>query len=165
MNNLAVAAHDALARGVERVAILDLDAHHGNGSEACFLNEPRVFTCSIHQSAPFFPGSGGEGRSGSLAEGNLNLAIRPEESWQEAALEAVAALAHFQPQLILVELSADAHLADPASQLQASDEDFAVVLSALAALGMPTVFELGSSLRERAWQGVLVAAVGAFSDR
>lgn len=165
VNNLAVAAADALARGAKRVAILDLDAHHGNGSEACFAGDARVFTCSVHQAAPFFPGTGGSGRNGSVAEGNLNLAVKPEESWQEAALEAVAAVTQFSPDLILVELSADAHIADPASQLEATDEEVELVLAELASRKVPTVFELGSSLRQRAWWGVVGAAVRTYGGK
>jgi len=164
INHLAVAAAWAL-RKVSRVVILDIDAHHGNGSEEIFLCEPRVFTVSAHQAGAFFPGTGSPqviGR-GHGAGRNLNRPVRPQESWGDAVVELIRAVERFSPQLVLVELSADAHRSDPVSDLQASDADFAAVAGALRRLNCPVVWELGASLSERAWVGALRAVVHAAS--
>jgi acetoin utilization deacetylase AcuC-like enzyme len=157
VNGLAISAYSALALGAERVAILDLDAHHGNGTEQILWREGRALTASVQQAQPFFPGTGaGSGHGeGPGAGANLNLPVAPGASWRAAALAAVSWLAAAKPDLVLVELSADAHWADPASDLNASDEDYVAVGAALAALGLPLVVEAGSSLSRRAAVGAL----------
>lgn len=162
VNGLAVAAYSALDAGL-RVGILDLDAHHGNGTEEIFWREPRVLTVSVHQAAPFFPGTGDAEAigAGSGLGANLNLPVEPKESWLAAAAQAVDWLSGVD--LILLELSADAHEADPASDLRASDADFAAVGKLLQ--GVPVVVELGSSLSERAWTGALRGLVGGLNGQ
>lgn len=124
INNLAVAAAGALASGrCERVAILDFDAHHGNGTEQIFAAEERVLTVSIHQH-PFFPGTGDPD---SPAKANLNLPLAAGAGDREAldayrrALERIAA---HDPDLILVEAGVDGHIADHTSDLRISDEAY-----------------------------------------
>jgi acetoin utilization deacetylase AcuC-like enzyme len=167
VNNLAVAAYDAIAHGYGRVAIVDLDAHHGNGTEEIFQAEPRVLTVSVHQAPPFYPGTGDASLAGRGVgdSSNLNLTVEPHGSWKNAALHAIAQVAATAPELVLVEFSTDAHWDDRASDLTASDEDFAAVGGALADLGCPLVCELGSSLSERAWIGGLRGFVRGFALR
>lgn len=167
INNLAVAAVDALERDVHRVAIIDLDAHHGNGTEDIFREEGRVITFSIHQQPPFFPGTGsrtmvgrGPGRGA-----NLNLPVSAEDDWLSFFEDGLRMVARKHPELVLVEFSADAHRADPVSDLQASDEDFFQAVKMIEGLGAPVVYELGASASERAWVGAVRSLVRAASDR
>jgi acetoin utilization deacetylase AcuC-like enzyme len=161
INNLAVAATDALNRGVHSVAIIDLDAHHGNGTEDIFREEPRVFTLSIHQQAPFFPGTGyAEEKGAGRGHGkNLNIPVSSEDNWLGQLELGLMQVQKHKPQLILVEYSTDAHRADPVSDLQLSDEDYKGAIQMIESLGAPVVYELGASLDERAWIGGLRALV------
>jgi len=125
-NNIAVAAAHALsAHGLERVAILDFDVHHGNGSQAIFEREPRLLFLSSHQS-PLYPGTGAASETG---VGNVRNAPLPAMSdgaalraaWREELLPAAAA---FRPQLLLVSAGFDAHRLDPLAQVQAEAADY-----------------------------------------
>lgn len=146
-NHVAVAAQHAIARrGIERVAILDFDVHHGNGTQEIFWERPEVHFCSVHQ-FPFYPGTGaaserggGEGRGRTL---NLPLAAGAGDAELLHAVEQrwVDAVAAFEPQLILVSAGFDAHRADPLAACLVGDEGFAAVgtavLRAARALGAP----------------------------
>lgn len=153
-NHLAVAA--SLVEG--RVAILDVDAHHGNGTEEIFASSDEVLTVSIHQAQPFFPGTG---EGGAEARANLNLPVASGESWRAAAAQAIEKIERHKPDAVLVELSTDAHAADPVSALRAADADFAFVAGALRDMNVPVVYELGASMSERAWIGGLRSVVKA----
>jgi acetoin utilization deacetylase AcuC-like enzyme len=164
VNNLAVCAHWALAHGVGSVGIIDIDAHHGNGSQQIFASEPRVFTLSLHQSGDFFPGTGmveDQGHGGGIGS-NLSLPIDPAQDWLGHFELGVTQLARRQPQLLLVEFSTDAHVADPVSRLAVGDAAFARVAELIFALRVPTVFELGASTSRRAWIGGLRGLVRAW---
>ena len=173
VNNLAVAAAFALRRGVRAVGVVDLDAHHGNGTEQIFREDERVFTLSAHQDGAFFPGTGSReerGRGAGLGA-NLNVTVSPDRA-QSAASDwlghvqlGLAQLARSRPRLILVQFSADAHRADAVSDLHASDADFAAAVRAIYALRAPVVFELGAASCERAWVGALRALVQAAASR
>ncbi len=116
-NHAAVAAGHALARGLGRVAILDWDVHHGNGTQDIFYAEDRVLYLSVHQS-PFYPGTG---RSGEVGEGEgegftVNVPL-PAASGEDAYAAAFAGvfvpvLREFRPELIVVSAGFDAHAAD-----------------------------------------------------
>jgi acetoin utilization deacetylase AcuC-like enzyme len=162
---LAVAATEALRGRANSVAIIDIDAHHGNGTEDIFNEDPRVFTLSIHQAPPFFPGTGGADENGrGRGRGhNLNLPVAPDEDWLGALELGLSHVQRQRPQLILVEFSTDAHRADPVSDLQLSDQDFEDAVHMIESLGAPTVYELGASLSERAWVGGVRALVVAAS--
>jgi acetoin utilization deacetylase AcuC-like enzyme len=126
-NNIAVAAHHAFKKhGLARVAIIDFDVHHGNGTENIFAGDERVLMLSTFQS-PFYPYSG-DIPSGSnivnvpIAEGESGLALKRAAlgPWQ-------AALEKFQPELIFVSAGFDAHKADPLGGLAWEVEDYAWV--------------------------------------
>ena len=132
-NNIAVAALHALDKhGLERVAIVDFDVHHGNGTQAIFQAEPRVAYLSSHQSG-LYPHSGSVHERGA---GNLHNALLPPGSggfrfrntWLDSLLPALDA---FRPQLVLVSAGFDAHLADPLADLMLEAEDFAWITSEL----------------------------------
>jgi acetoin utilization deacetylase AcuC-like enzyme len=166
VNNLAIAAADALhSRRARKVAIIDLDAHHGNGTEDIFREDPRVFTLSIHQRSPFFPGTGeadergrGQGRGY-----NLNLPVARNDDWLATLEMGLARVRAHRSDLILVEFSTDAHRADPVSDLELTDHDFAEAVHAIELIGSPVVYELGASSSERAWIGGVRALIEASS--
>ena len=125
-NSIAVAAAHALAEhGVQRVAILDFDVHHGNGTQAIFENDPRVLYLSSHQS-PLYPDSGLESEIG---VGNIVNAPLPSGSdgamfraaWQHRLLPA---LDDFAPQLLLVSAGFDGHRLDPLADLRLEADDY-----------------------------------------
>lgn len=124
-NNIAVgAAHALEAHGFERIAILDFDVHHGNGTDVIFENDPRVMVCSLFQ-RDLYPFSGGLGHTGK----GINVAL-PAGSGGEEMRRAVEetwlpALAGFKPQMIFVSAGFDAHASDEISDLVFSDGDFA----------------------------------------
>lgn len=135
-NNVAVAARHAIDRhGLERVAIVDFDVHHGNGTQAIFEREPRVLYASSHQ-WPLYPHTGARGETG---VGNIFNAPLPEGSgsdafrraWREALLPAVDA---FRPQLLLVSAGFDGHRNDPLAGLLLETDDFAWITRELVAL-------------------------------
>ncbi|MDX6504864.1 MAG: hypothetical protein QOE29_1989 [Gaiellaceae bacterium] len=116
VNNVAVAARYAQAElGLERVAILDWDVHHGNGTEAIFADDPTVLTCSIHQ-WPIWPMSG-SGADDHLLRAGMNVPLPPgcgDTEYLRALDELVApAFARFAPELVLVSCGFDAHEAEP----------------------------------------------------
>ncbi len=129
-NNVAVAARYAQRQyALERVAILDWDVHHGNGTQDIFYEDPSMFFCSVHQS-PLYPGSGAASETGRGAgKGTtLNFPLPARSGIAEYAEvwgQAGRALAAFKPQLILVSAGFDAHARDPLGSMNLSASDFA----------------------------------------
>jgi acetoin utilization deacetylase AcuC-like enzyme len=124
-NNVAVAARTAQRHlGIERVAIVDFDVHHGNGTEAIFRHDDSVLFVSLHQ-WPFYPGSGGPDDQ---AETTVNVPLRAgsrDEEYLEAFSRIVEpAVARFEPELVLVSAGFDAHEADPLAEMRVSEEGF-----------------------------------------
>jgi acetoin utilization deacetylase AcuC-like enzyme len=126
LNHAAIAArHAQAAHGVERVAILDFDVHHGNGTQAIFAASPEVLFISSHQ-MPLYPGTGYPAETGC---GNiLNLPLPPgagssefRSAWSGYGLPAVE---RFGPELIVISAGFDAHERDPLGQLELQDEDY-----------------------------------------
>jgi acetoin utilization deacetylase AcuC-like enzyme len=134
-NNIAVGAAQALARGVERVAIVDFDVHHGNGTQDIFWNEPRVLYASTHQS-PLYPGTGAHSETGA---GNIvNAPLPPgagSDAFRAACVETVLPRLHdFRPQLVMISAGFDAHRLDPLASLNLLAEDYAWVTRELAGI-------------------------------
>jgi acetoin utilization deacetylase AcuC-like enzyme len=124
-DNVAVAARHAQAElGVERVAILDWDVHHGNGTQAIFLDDPTVLFVSLHQ-WPFYPGTGGPEEQ---RETLLNLPFPPgygDREYLEAFSEAVEPkVRRFAPDLLLVSAGFDAHVDDPLADMAVTEDGF-----------------------------------------
>ncbi len=121
LNNIAIAAFAALAEGVERVAIWDFDAHHGNGTEAVVSGQDSIRFVSVHQ----FPGFPGTGR---VSKGNcLNFPVLPDTSSPEhmaVLLESWEEVLRFKPGLILASAGFDAYHADPITQMSLTRADF-----------------------------------------
>ena len=120
LNNVAIAARQAqAARGVERVAIVDWDVHHGNGTQAVFWDDPSVLFISLHQEANYPPGSGTLAETGAGAGAGATLNVPLPAGAGTGAYEAamrrvvVPALARFAPELVLVSNGLDASGLDP----------------------------------------------------
>ncbi len=163
LNNVAIAAAAALDAGVERVAVIDWDVHHGNGTQATFDAEPRVLYASTH-AAPFYPGTGAVEETGtSAARGtklNLPLPAGTGDAGFVAAYEqaVLPALARFRPQLVLVSCGWDAHARDPLAPLAVSSAGYAqvarLVIKAAGALAggrLVAVLEGGYDEHALAW--------------
>jgi len=133
-NSIAAAAAHALDAGIERVAIVDFDVHHGNGTQAIFENEARVLFASTHQ-MPLYPETGAADERG---VGNiLNAPLAPGSGSAEfrAAWDRLLdALDGFAPQLVLVSAGFDAHRRDPLAQLELEAEDYAWLTTRLVEL-------------------------------
>ncbi len=136
VNNVAVAAHAALQSGIERVAIVDWDVHHGNGTQAIFHEDPRVLFISIHQ-WPLYPGSGKSeeiGKGAGLGH-TVNLPLPAGSSGKDyyACLQQVAlpVLRQFRPELVLISAGFDAHADDPLGGMVLQDHDFGALTSSI----------------------------------
>ena len=125
-NSAAIGAYHARRRwAVERVAVVDFDVHHGNGTQHMFEHDPNLFYASSHQ-VPCYPGTGaahetGVGNIGNmpLAPGDGGAAFRA--AWERTGLPALRA---FAPELLIVSAGFDAHRADPLAQLRLEADDF-----------------------------------------
>ena len=159
LNNAGVAAEALLAGGAGRVAILDVDYHHGNGTQDIFWDRDEVFFASLHAAPehafPHFSGYADE-RGGGAGEGaTLNLPLPPGTGWADwaAALDtALAAIGGFGPDALVVSFGADTYAGDPISEFRLGSEDFLRMGARLAALGRPTLFVMEG--------GYAVAALG-----
>ena len=131
----AGAAHALAARGLSRVAIVDFDVHHGNGTQNIFWSDPRVLYASSHQ-WPLYPGTGAREETGA---GNIvNAPLRPGAGSAEfrAAYEetVLPAIERFAPELVLISAGFDAHRLDPLANLNLDTDDYAWVTRRLVEL-------------------------------
>ena len=133
-NNVAIAARHARTRsGVERVAVVDFDVHHGNGTQDDFAPDPTLFYASSHQS-PAYPGTGAESETG---QGNIfNVELPPgagsdafRAAWERRIIPALDA---FSPDLLILSAGFDAHARDPLAYLRLTTDDFRWVTTALS---------------------------------
>jgi acetoin utilization deacetylase AcuC-like enzyme len=125
-SSVAIAARAAQAAGLARVAIIDFDVHHGNGTQAVVETDPSLFYASIHQS-PLYPGTGGEDETG---VGNVVNAPAPphapRELWRRLfETRLIPAMDAFRPDLVLISAGFDAHRLDPLAQQSLEAADFA----------------------------------------
>jgi acetoin utilization deacetylase AcuC-like enzyme len=126
-NNAAIAARHAQKKhGAERVAIIDWDVHHGNGTQDIFWDDPSVLYCSTHQ-LPLFPGSGRRNETGAF--GNVvNVPLAPDtgsEAFREAfGTRILPRIDDFAPDLIIISAGFDAHHRDPLADINLTEDDF-----------------------------------------
>ncbi len=129
-NNVAVAArHAQNYKGIERVAIIDWDVHHGNGTQGIFYSDPTVHFFSMHQ-YPWYPGTGSRGESGQGRGlgSTLNVPVkantdsREQKRMFEAAIQDISR--NFQPDFIFISAGFDGHLTDPLGQLRLENDDY-----------------------------------------
>ena len=136
-NGAAVAALHARARwGVQRVAVVDFDVHHGNGTQDIFERDPGLFYASSHQ-FPCYPGTGFASERG-VADNVVNLPLPPgsgtvefRAAWERTGLPALAA---WGPELLIVSAGFDAHRADPLADIRLDTADFGWITDQLVAL-------------------------------
>ena len=134
-NNVAVAAAAAIARGLSRVAVVDIDVHHGNGTQWMFYTNPGVLYVSTHQ-YPFYPGTGAADETGS-GEGqgttfNIPLAAGATDADYARAYTAVAArLEEYAPELLLISAGYDAHEDDPLASMRVSTDGYEAIVRTL----------------------------------
>jgi len=147
--NTAIAARHAQRElGCRRVAVVDVDVHHGNGTEALFRDDPSVLTVSLHQ-WPFWPGSGGPGTS---TEGIVNVPLAAgsgDDVYLAAFAEVVEpSVRAFDPDLVLVAMGLDAHRDDPLADMEVTADGFREMARRCAALGprLAAVLEGGYNL-------------------
>jgi acetoin utilization deacetylase AcuC-like enzyme len=132
-NNVVVAAKYALQKhGLSRVAVVDFDVHHGNGSQHIAEDDLRIMYASTHQ-YPFYPGTGGAAETGSGNVVNVPLEALSGGKDFRRAYEAVIlpALEEFAPEFLFISAGFDAHHADPLAQLQLKEEDFSWITQRL----------------------------------
>lgn len=129
-NNVAISAMHALSRyNLKRIAIIDFDVHHGNGTQNIFYDSDRVFYVSLHQ-YPHYPGSGYLDETGKgMGEGfNLNIPMQPfsgEDDYVRAFIDIVIpVLAGYRPELILVSAGFDGHAEDPLSYIRLGNSSY-----------------------------------------
>jgi acetoin utilization deacetylase AcuC-like enzyme len=132
-NNIAIGALRAReAHGLARVAVVDFDVHHGNGTQARFADDPSLFYASTHQ-FPLYPGTGAAGETG---VGNIvNVPLRPMAGSRDFRLgvsrEILPALDAFRPEMLLISAGFDAHRSDPLAQLLLEEADYTWVTEQL----------------------------------
>lgn len=141
LNHAAICAEEALRSGVGRVAILDVDYHHGNGTQDIFAGRDDVLFASIHADPstdyPFFWGHADE------SQGNiLNLPLRRGTDWSvylPALTQALDWIEKSAPDLLIVSYGADTHEADPISYFELKTSDYAPMARRIASMGLPTL--------------------------
>jgi acetoin utilization deacetylase AcuC-like enzyme len=167
-NNVAVGAAHALQRGLSRVAVVDFDVHHGNGTQDAFYEDPRVLYVSSH-AFPFYPGSGGLNETGRGAgQGfTVNLPMPPglgDADYARIYREIVVPIGRaFDPELVLVSAGFDAHANDPLADMHLSERGYRELAEVCLALAAGTaggravfVLEGGYDLRALAGSGAEV---------
>lgn len=122
LNHVATTALEAASKGLEKVAILDFDVHHGNGTEAILKGKPGFQFCSVHQH-PCYPGTGTENVGGNCF--NYPAAPRmPREKYRDLISRAMERLVRWQPNLLILSAGFDAYARDPIAQESLEAEDF-----------------------------------------
>ena len=148
LNNVAVAAQYLRDQGIERVAVIDIDAHHGNGTQEIFFDRADVFFGSVHVDPargwfPHFLGFANERGAGAGLGANRNLPLEPglgDDEWLVAIRQLVDEAREIRPGALVVSLGVDAAAGDPESPLNVTHAGFEAAGAALAHVGVPTVF-------------------------
>ncbi|WP_374137944.1 histone deacetylase family protein [Sphingomonas sp.] len=146
LNTAAITAQAARDGGAGRVAVLDIDYHHGNGTQDIFYDRGDVFYASLHADPatdyPFYWGHADEQGAGAGLGANLNLPL-PQgttlNGFRAAQTTALDAIAAFGPDLLVVSFGADTWEGDPISHLKLKTEDYSILAADIAARGWPTV--------------------------
>jgi acetoin utilization deacetylase AcuC-like enzyme len=171
-NNVAIAARYAQAKlGVQRVAIVDWDVHHGNGAQAIFRDDETVFHASLHEygfvpelGTSFFPGSGGPDEQ---AGTTVNVPLAPgggDEVFLQAFDERVApALGRFEPELVLVSAGFDAHESEPLAHMQMTADGFRELARRSATLAPRVAAVLEGGYNLETLPALVTAALEGFS--
>ncbi len=147
LNNAAIAAEEFRAAGAARVAVIDVDFHHGNGTQDIFWDRGDVFFASIHgrpeDAFPYFLGYADETGAGAGEGATLNLPLPPGTGWDDwsAALDrACAGVAAFGAEAVVISFGADTYREDPISFFRLDHDDFLRMGARIAAMRLPTLF-------------------------
>ena len=167
VNNAALAAQALRDAGAERVAVLDIDSHHGNGTQGIFWTRPDVLTVSIHADPdayyPWFVGHASETGGGDGAGFNLNLP-QPigtgDEHWLEAVAAGIARLRASGPEALVVSLGFDASEHEPLAALRVTEDGFARAGAAIAAMRLPTAIVQEGGYNTAVLGGLLARFLG-----
>ena len=163
-NTALAARHAQIAMGLERVAVVDFDVHHGNGTEELFRDDPSVLTVSLHQ-WPFWPGTGGPG---SDAEGIVNVPLpagTDDEGYGRAFTEVVEpAVTAFEPDLVLVAAGFDAHRDDPLADMALTADGFRELATRCGALAPRTAAVLEGGYNLETLPALVEAALEGFES-
>jgi acetoin utilization deacetylase AcuC-like enzyme len=164
--NVAIAARYAQAElGLARVAIVDIDVHHGNGTEAMFRDDASILFVSIHQ-WPFYPGTGGPGTSD---DSTLNLPLPAgsgDGDYARAFSDAVEpAVRAFEPDLLLISAGFDAHVDDPLGQMELTADGFGELARRCASLAPRVAAVLEGGYNLDTLPGLVEATLEGFDSR
>ncbi|GMG84692.1 acetylpolyamine amidohydrolase AphA [Paralimibaculum aggregatum] len=172
LNNAAIAAETLLEAGAARVAVLDIDYHHGNGTQAIFYGRGDVLTVSIHadpvQAFPYFLGHADEGGTGAGEGCNMNLPL-PEgtaiAAWRAALDTACRRIAGHGAEALVVSLGVDTYEGDPISRFRLAEGDFPGIGARIARLRLPTVFVMEGGYAIAALGRNVAGVLGGFLGR
>ncbi|MGQ3050537.1 MAG: histone deacetylase family protein [Roseateles sp.] len=171
INNAAVAAQAARDAGLARVAILDVDYHHGNGTQAIFYDRADVFYASIHGDPctefPFFLGHADETGADQGAGCNANFPLPvgvANDDWFAALEQALSKLSAYRPDLLVVSLGVDTYGGDPISHFKLDEPEFRRLGQRLAAFGAPTLFIQEGGYATEAIGRNVFAVLGGFEQ-
>lgn len=172
LNNAAVAIESLRERGCERIALLDVDYHHGNGSQAIFYHRPDVFFISIHadprQDFPFFLGFADEIGDGKGEGANINMPLRWGTGWsdgyEEALAHAVKRAAEFGPDALVVSLGVDTFDGDPISRFKLQTTDYPRLGGMIAEIRVPTLFVMEGGYAVSALGDNVAGVLKGFED-
>ena len=169
LNAAAVAAQAARDAGIGRVAILDIDYHHGNGTQDIFWSRGDVFYASIHADPasdyPFYWGHADERGEGEGEAATLNLPLPHGtrlDAFRQAQHRAFEAIARFAPGLLVVSFGADTWEGDPISHFALTTADYAVLARDIAAAGWPTVIAMEGGYAVEALGANVASFLGGF---
>jgi acetoin utilization deacetylase AcuC-like enzyme len=162
-SNAAIAAHYALAQGIQRVTILDWDVHHGNGTQAIVENNPQISYCSLHE-YPHYPGTGKPSERGMFDNVlNIPLAAGSTLSDYQAMFEqkVLPFLGRSQPELLIVSAGYDANRADPLANIALEPEDYGVLTKYCLSVTRSVLFGLEGGYDFDSLGRSVVATIGA----
>jgi acetoin utilization deacetylase AcuC-like enzyme len=171
LNNAAIAAQSLRDHGAARVAVLDVDFHHGNGTQDIFYDRADVLYVSLHgdpaHAFPYFSGYADETGAGAGTGFNMNLPLPPATefaAWAQALAQGLARIQRFAPDALVVSLGVDTFVQDPISFFKLVSDDFSAYGRMIAACKLPTlfVFEGGYAVADVGVNTVNV--LGGFED-
>jgi acetoin utilization deacetylase AcuC-like enzyme len=149
LNNAAIAAQAFIDSGMRRVAVLDVDYHHGNGTQEIFYERDDVLVCSVHadpaEDYPYFVGRADEIGAGAGEGFNLNCPLPTGSdwaTWRDALETCCQRIDTYAPQALVVSLGVDTHRDDPSGSFKLDSSHYAPLGRRLAELGLPTLFVL-----------------------
>ena len=156
-NNVAIAAEKLKEKGAKRIFILDIDFHHGNGTQAIFYDRSDVFFVSLHgdpkNAFPHFLGHADEKGSGEGVGYNCNYPMppgTPYDVWTKSLDDSISKIQNFSPEALIVSLGVDTYENDPISFFKLKSDDFFDVGRKIASINLPTLFvmEGGYAIKE-----------------